>query len=603
MRQLNKWAKSKGLGPGQSVRACAILAVLLLYPALAPHPALPTPAPTPDAVAADYPRDYFRSPTDSPILMSGTFCELRSNHFHSGIDIKSNTGGVGQPILAAADGYISRIKVEPAGYGNALYIRHPNGYTTVYAHLDQFMPEVAQYVKEMQYKLERFTVDLNPPETMFRVKKGQKIGKMGNSGSSSGPHLHFEIRHTATQKALNPFLFGIAVKDKTPPDIRDMKLYLIGSAGQALKGKAFPIEKRGVGRYGIKGDTASVGWDRIAFAVKAYEKSDGVSNDNGPYSIVVNANGAPVYQWTAEALHFEETRYLNALIDYGARQRFGAWFHRCFILPGNRLSTMYNRSLGQGHIQFQVGEAPVEIELQVADAFGNVSVLKCWIRRSETPEDLNEPAWQYEINHQADFNLDMPGFSMSLPKGSLYEPLKFRYRTESSTSPSVYSEVHCLHDRETPVHRYFEIAIRPDNLPAELKSKAVIAREGGSLTNCGGKWRGDILTTRVRDFGNYCVSIDNDPPNIKPLTFERDMRKRSSMSFRISDGMPTDAQARGLYYTATVDGRWILFEYDRKNNKITHHFDGRIVPGEHRLRIVVRDDRGNERILERDFLR
>ncbi|MFN4081692.1 MAG: M23 family metallopeptidase [Saprospiraceae bacterium] len=578
------------------------MALLSIFPALAPHPALPARS-SPDTATEAYPKDYFRSPIDSPILMSGTFCELRSNHFHSGIDIKSNTGGVGQPVLAAADGYVSRIKVEPAGYGNALYIKHPNGYTTVYAHLDRFMSEVAQYVKDAQYKRESFSVDLNPPEGQFRVKKGQEIGKMGNSGSSSGPHLHFEIRNTATQKALNPFLFGLAVKDQTPPDIRDMKLFLISNGGETLKGKAFPIEKRGAGSYGIKGDTASVGWDRIAFAIKAYDKSDGVSNDNGPHSILLKANGVPIYQWTAEALNFEETRYLNAHIDYGARQRFGAWFHRCFILPGNRLSTMYDRSLGPGHILLNAAGTPTEIELKVADPFGNSAALRFWIRRSETLEDIQDPVWQYEINHQADFNLEMPRFSMSLPKGALYEPLKFRYRTETSTSPSVYSEVHCLHDRETPVHRYFEIAIRPDNLPPELKSKAVIARTGDGLTNCGGKWRGETLTTRVRDFGNYCVTVDDTPPDIKPLAFERDMRKRNAMSFRISDRMPTDAQAKGLYYRATVDGRWVLFEYDRKNNKITHHFDGRIVPGEHRLRIVVRDDRGNERVLERDFVR
>ena len=175
-----------------------------------------------------FPKDYFRMPVDmATVRLSGTFGELRSNHFHTGIDISSATGSIGQPVFATADGFLDRVKVQESGYGKALYIKHPNGYTTVYAHLDKFSPAVERYVKEVQYKRERFGVDLYPTDGVFQVKKGEQIGNMGNSGSSQGPHLHFEIRRSSNQKALNPLLFGLPILDDVPPAIRNMKVYFL----------------------------------------------------------------------------------------------------------------------------------------------------------------------------------------------------------------------------------------------------------------------------------------------------------------------------------------------------------------------------------------
>ncbi len=580
-----------------------VLGSVALLPALSFDHSDPAPVPAPEIVLASYPKDYFMAPVDAnPMRLTGTFGELRSDHFHSGIDIDSKTGGVGQPVFAAADGFVDRIRVQASGYGNVVYIKHPNGYTTVYAHLDRFSSELQKFVREMQYKRERFEVDLHPSDGQFKVKKGQEIGKLGNSGGSTGPHLHFEIRQSGTDRALNPLLFGLPVPDKTPPEIRDMKLYLLNDKREVMAGKPFPLQRRKDGTAGVAGDTVSIGAWRVGFGVKAFDKQTGQRNDNGVYAISLYADGELAYQYRMDELDFDETRFLNAHVDFAARKRYGAWFHRCFILPGDRLSN-YTRTEALGAVTLSK-DKPVKITLKVLDAAGNTSSVHFWVKRSENMEAVAGLPFQYELPWDAESRIDLEGFSMIMPKGALYETLPFQYKTTHENIDGMYSSLHHLHDENTPVQKYFELGIRPDNLPPELRSKAVIANYGyGRPDNCGGSWRGDYLVTKVRQFGDYCVMVDNSPPSITPVVFDDDMRRKSTMAFRIRDNFAVSGSADHLSYRGTVDGQWVLFEYDRKRDRITHTFDGRIGAGEHFLRLVVRDDRGNEAVLERKFIR
>jgi Peptidase family M23 len=567
-------------------------------PALLPHPAAPEPVLT----AADYPQGYFLNPVDDAIRLTGTFGELRPNHFHSGIDIKSKTGGVGQPVFAAADGFVDQIKVQASGYGNVVYLKHPNGYTTVYAHLDRFSPELTQYVRAAQYKNEHFEVALQPTDGQFPVKKGQEIGKLGNSGGSSGPHLHFEIRQSTTGKALNPLLFGLPVLDNIAPELRDMKVYFLNEKREVLTSRPLPLVRQKDGSYRVKGDTVRFGAWRIGLGVKSYDQQNLLRNDNGVYAISLRANDQPAYDWRIESLDFDETRYMNAHIDYAARQSYGAWFHRCFVLPGNKLSG-YAPTGTLGAIALS-REQPVKLHLKVSDAAGNTSSVTFWALRSEPMESLAEAAFQYALPFQESSRIETGDFYFNLPAGALYEDLRLRYHTTQEQSSGFFSSVHHLHHDATPLHRYAEIGLAPYGVPADRQDKAIVARCGdGHPVNCGGTWKNDRVVTRIRDFGDYCVMLDETPPTIVPVVFDADMRSKSSMSFRITDNFPTDAQADGLRYRGTVDGQWILFEYDRKRDRLTHTFDGRIGTGEHQLRLTVRDDRGNTAVLERTFLR
>lgn len=553
---------------------------------------------------ADYPKDYFHMPVGSAIRLSGTFGELRSNHFHSGIDISSATGSIGQPVYAAADGFIDRIRVQESGYGNVLYLKHPNGYTTVYAHLHKFSPEVERYVREAQYKKERFEVNLYPPDGTFPVRQGQQIGKMGNSGSSEGPHLHFEIRSSANQKALNPLLFGLPIPDRTPPELRDMKVYILNEHREVLSSLPFPIEQRKDGSYGIKGDTVRLPAWRVGFGIKTFDRATGnPHNKNGIYTLTLLANDQPAFQWNMAELDFDESRYLNAHADYSAHERYGAWFHRCFVLPGDRLSN-YARTESLGAIALYK-DVPVKITVKATDSYNNLSTITFWALRADPVEAPPPPAYQFELPYDVENRVDMEDFSAVVPKGALYETLYLDYHASPGHNRDNLSAVHHLHTPTTPLHRYITLSIRPVvQIPESLHTKAVIARVGnGRPVNYGGAWREDRLSARTREFGDYTVMLDTIAPTITPLSFSVDMRRKSTIAFRLRDNFRVGGSARSLRYTGTIDGKWTLFEFDAKSARLTHTFDGRIGKGEHQLKLVVTDDRGNESVFERNFIR
>lgn len=558
--------------------------------------------PSPEAILSSYPKDYFVNPVDDAIRLTGTFGELRPDHFHSGIDIKSKTGGIGQPIFAAASGFVSRIKVQASGYGNVMYIDHPNGYTTVYAHLDRFAPELERYVRENQYKKEQFEIELQPAEGTFKVQQGEVIGRMGNSGSSSGPHLHFEIRNSKTGKGLNPLLFGLPVPDREPPQLRDLKVYFLSEKRETLGSKGIELICKADGTYGVVGDTLQLGAWRTGFALKSIDQMTGFRNNNGIYAITMLVDGQTAYEWRMDELDFDETRYMNAHVDYQALKRGNGWFQRCFVLPGDKLSN-YTRTEGLGVVPLYKEKAS-KINIKVMDTAGNATNLQFWAKRSENMESFVSQPYQYEFAHDNDTRLELEDLQLSIGKGTLYETLFFQYRTTPDESTGIYSSVHHLHHEKTPVHRHFDLALRPRNLPDALRDKAVVARcDGGKPENCGGTWKGDFLTTRVRRFGDYCVMVDEQPPKITPISFLPDMRRRNVLSFRISDNFAVSGMANGLSYRGTIDGQWVLFEYDKKRALLSYAFDGRVTAGDHALRLSVKDDRGNEATFERNFKR
>jgi len=576
--------------------------LVLLFPILSfqgpQSPVTPAPAPLIDP----YPKDYFRSPVDAPIRLTGTFGELRPDHFHAGIDIDSKTGGVGQPILAAAEGYVVRVRVQAGGYGNVLYIRHPNGYTTVYGHLDRFSPEIQQYVRDHQYERERFEIDLHPASTLFPVKQGQEVAKLGNTGGSTGPHLHFEIRNATTDKGLNPLLFGLPVADNMPPDVRDMKVYFLNERREVQASKAFPITRRADGSWGIVGDTVRLAAWQVGFGLKAYDRSFGYRNDNGIYDLQMYANDQLAFQWKMDELDLDEARYINAHIDYPVRQVYGAWFHRCFVLPGDYLGN-YTPTESSGAIALSPDQA-VKVTIKAADPAGNVTTVTFWALRADPVPPYVSPPYQYELPFDQDNRVTLDGFEMVLPKGVLYESLPFQIKMTPDESQGVYSPLYHLQDGHTPAHRYFDLALRVENLPPTLYSKACIVRCGnGRPVNCGGKWRENMLTTKVREFGDYCVMTDTIAPRITPVVFNADMRRKTFMSFRIRDNFGVGGSADGLSFRGTVDGKWILFEYDKKSARLKYTFDGHVGAGKHTLVLKVKDDVGNEGVLTRVFRR
>ncbi len=545
-----------------------------------------------------YPKDYFRSPVSNTLRLSGTFGELRPNHFHSGIDIK---GTIGQTLYAAADGYISRIKVQKNGYGKVLYLTHAEGYTTVYAHMNNFTPQLEQYIKNHQYDREKFEIELFPGKDEWVFKKGETIGAMGTTGSSFGPHLHFEIRDSKTEKPINPLLFGLTVADKQAPRMHQLRIYHLDDKHEALDAKTYDLVKKG-DRYVIPGNPLTIGAWRAGFALKVYDHMDGVSNWNGIYALDTYVDDELVYHFEMKDFSFSETRYLNAHLDYGEQVANRAYFHRCYRMPGNRLS-IYSQAANDGVVTLYADQ-PSKITMVARDVAGNTSKLEFQVQRGEVPRP--EPrAYNYVLLHDQENAIEKYSMRVSFPKGSFYETLYMNYTADEEKSDGVYSAVHSLHDYRTPVHRYFNLAIRPTLLPDKLKDKAFIAYcgKGERVTNYGGEWKNGMLHTRARALGDYCIMVDKTPPTVKPVIFRSDLRGYNKMTFKIGDNYPSSGRAKGLTYRAEIDGEWALMEYDAKNDLLTYHFDGRLDPGKHSFRLVVSDSQRNTKTYKGTFLR
>ena len=292
-------------------KLAAILGFIALFTSF-DDPITSTPNPTPP----QYPTNYFQSPVIGLLVLSGTFGELRANHFHSGIDIKPTQRGSNEGIFSAADGYVSRIRVQEGGYGQALYIAHPNGYTTVYGHLEKFAPDIQAYTRQKQYEKQQFEVDLVLQPNELPMRQGQNIGAMGNRGHSFGQHLHFEIRDSKTEKAINPLLFGLSVPDNTPPEMNGLKVYLMDDKNEVVGTRYVNLTRKSSNQYAIVGDTLDVAAQNVAFALRTNDSHSRESGENGIFSLDLTCNDAPIYHFSTETFGFNETRYINAHLDY-----------------------------------------------------------------------------------------------------------------------------------------------------------------------------------------------------------------------------------------------------------------------------------------------
>ena len=542
-----------------------------------------------------YPQDFFQSPMNKTLRLSGTFGELRPNHLHAGIDIKANKG---EKILCAGDGYVSRIKIQTGGYGKVLYISHPNGYTTVYAHMDKFTDELEAYVKRKQYQKESFTIELFPQANQFSFQKGEYIGRVGMSGRTFGPHLHFEIRDSGSEKPINPLLFGIKVEDTQPPKLHQIKLYAMNQEGEEIGSKIYNLKKYH-GNYRIQGDTISFGAWRMGLGLKVYDRMNKVTNWNGIYSLEMYVDDVLYYDFAMEKFSFSETRYANAHLDHKERIKNKAYFNRCFVLPGNHLS-IYGH---HGH--------PIELEQHLAkkikiiarDIYQNTSQLTFWVKR-DSKIIKDDRSFNYFLPYNEKNKIENASLKLFFPKNALYENLYMEYQAFPDQSSGIYSSVHHIHKNTTPLQKAIKISILPNQMPENLRKYAFIARceDDNQIVNCGGKWNVDFLTTKIAQFGEYCIMIDTVKPYILPENYQYNMRGKKTMSFQIKDDIDTGRYAKGLKYRCTVDNQWILMKYDPKKNSLTYTFDEKISHGKHQIHIQVTDPVGNERNFIDEFV-
>ncbi|QNR83215.1 M23 family metallopeptidase [Pedobacter riviphilus] len=534
-----------------------------------------------------YPITDFRQPLDiSPPALAGSFGEIRGNHFHSGIDFRTNQRE-GYPVYAVADGYISRLRVQNSGFGQALYINHPNGFTTVYGHLQRFAPKIATIVKNLEYEKKSFEIDEFPDATLIPVHKGEIIAWSGNRGSSGGPHLHFEIRDTKTEETINPQFFGIIIPDNIPPVIHGLYVY-------RLNGKTFNenIPKQAISISGTNGSyktTAPISLTgEVGFGIVVTDRHNGLSGTNGVYSIQLEVDGKKVYTSALERFAFEDSKAINSHIDYPVYLNTKRSIQKSFIEPGNPLK-IYSGLVNSGRINFNDG-ATHQLRYIVTDSKGNSAVLPFTVNAGLEPiAKASVPAGIiYPYNKVNEFNAD--DIKVVFPLGTLYSDLNFTYKKLPKPVGNAWSAVHQIHNKYTPLHVGFDISIKADNLPENLRSKALIVNSNGSSQ--GGFFENGYVKATPKNFGSFYIAIDTIAPRIVPVNISegKNMAGLSKIFFKISDNLSGIKSFNGY-----IDGKWALMEFDAKTATLWHSFDERTASGKHTLELVVADMKENTR--------
>lgn len=544
-----------------------------------------------------YPTGEFRNPTGIEWRLSGTFGEPRGNHFHAGSDVRTG-GTVGYKLYAIGDGYVARIRVSPFGYGKALYIAHPNGYTSVYAHMDSFSPRIDSLVRARQYRDESFDQDIYLEAAALPVIEGEVIGLSGNSGGSAGPHLHFEIRETASQHALNPLFFGYAVADSRPPDFLGVRITSVRSGFYDRR----DVTHREYYPASSLRDTLRVPAGKLAIGAHGYDRQDGGENKNGVFRMETLADGELISQWTMDRLSFDEGRYVNAFRDFEDRQR-SRTVYNAFRLPGNRLG-VYESLAGDGFIDLGPGQVR-RITVRLYDFHRNLTERSFTVLGME-PAAEKEEAYQadtaFHVRWDTDFSWQGEDFRIYLPAGSLYDDAYLVYRADRNDKPGNYSPVHQWHDTFVPLHKQAVVQVAAPVLPQSLRDKAVLVHRdlNGKEQALTTFWKDGLVSARCNEVGSFTVRADTVAPTVTLLNFNGKTRtfRGNQIRVRIADNLSGIDTYRG-----EVDGKWVLFDYDAKRNLLVYDFDEYCPPGEHTLRLVVTDGVKNLTELKQAFLR
>jgi len=539
------------------------------------------------------PGESFISPLNLPFSFSGNFGELRASHFHTGLDFRTQ-GRTGIPVHAVKDGYISRISVSPTGYGNVLYLSHPDGNTTVYGHLEKFTPIVNEYVKDRQYYTESFQVNLTFTPIEFSFKKGEIIAWSGNSGGSAGPHLHFEIRDTKSERAMNPLFYIPGIKDNSAPKITSVYIYPLSESSYVNKSR----EKKRFDPNTLQNNNKSKEtppvelFGKIGFGIQAGDFYSGTGIMCGIYSATLFCDGIPVFGFKMNNLSFDKSRFANSQVDYEELQIGHRWIQRLYKQPGNELD-IYDPDVKNGILDLE-DERPHNIEIVVSDVFKNKTSIKFKVfsKRVQLPSKKSSSGKEFLYDSQNEFENDK--VRVTIPKGALYDNFRFIYKN-GPKPVGCYSELQEIHLKTVPLQKPYYLSIKVNDLPENLEDKALIVdynKTNGQRSAVGGTYSRGWVSSELNAFGTFTVSVDTISPSITSLSIQdkKTLINNSKIQFRISDNLSGIKSYRG-----EIDDKWVLFEYDAKSKIISYTFDkNRMTFGKsHHLSLIVVDNKDN----------
>ncbi len=532
-----------------------------------------------------YPKDYFRNPLGIPLILSGTFGELRSNHFHSGLDIKTQ-GREGLKVFAVAEGYVSRIKVQQYGYGKAIYITHPNGYTSVYGHLSKFSDEIEAYVKEIQYKKENYeTGNLFPKKDKFVLNKGDIIAFSGDTGGSGGPHLHFEIRNTKTENVINPMFFGIDIPDSKAPTIQSLQVYplsLDARINQQHNSFKISVKNIGNGKYAAKRISAN---GKIGFGINVFDRLNKAINKNGIYSLEMLVNGKRHYYHDVETFSFAESKYLNLLIDYEYFKKYKSRIQKTFKVAKNKLS-IYEDLVDNGVLNIKNGLS-YSVEIITKDYKGNSSSVKIPIigKESNAIFKKQKDTTGYKVISTKFNKFTEKNITVAFPKNTFYEDIFLDFKVDKNIAK--------IHNPGVPLDKSFTLTFNVSNYSEKEKEQLYIANVEYSKypRYVNTRKKDSTFYTTTKTLGKYGLVSDNQKPKANMLYIKNNqwISKSKTLKVKISD------IGSGIKnWRATLDNQWILMQYNHKRKILTYNFnDKKLIGSKHIFKIVVSDNVGN----------
>jgi len=525
----------------------------------------------------------FRPPLGGTLLVTGDFCEFRSNHFHGGIDLR--TGSNGKALYAIEDGYISRIKVSGGGYGYAVYITHSqgDGYIAVYGHLLRYNSEIATWVENFQDKIQEFQFDTYLDSNEIPVKKGQVIGYSGNSGYSFGPHLHFEIRNLQDEP-FNPQLFGYRIRDTKPPVIRNIAVYPADDTSYVNYKNSSSVFA--VSGSGINNDVTVHG--SVYFGVESYDYLNDVSSKNAIYKTMLYVDGNLIYHSQFDRFSYLNGRDINSMVDYRRRKLTNYRIQRCYVEPNNELYH-YQFVENNGIVSFNDNNNHT-VKFVVSDIYGNSTTASFRVKNSTYSKDFNIQRDSTALmNYDTVNTFKKPGIEIYFPEKSLFDNLFFDYSTSVGNN---YSPVYHIHNEFIPLKDYYYLSLSVTSVPQKIRDKAVICYVDyeGDITSLEGSIRDDYLTVSTRSFGRFYVDVDTVQPRITNINMSSgaNMKRHSSVKFKITDNL-----SGVLDWVGFINGEWVLFKYDAKNDLLWHNFDSKTKSGKNTLTILVVDGVGN----------